>query len=66
MTITQESSAAMADQAQAVIEAAKKTVDDLDMETVCDMSEVEMAAMIGRLTATLGMLIAAVEQPSAS
>jgi len=56
----------MADQAQAVIEAAKKTVDDLDMETVCDMSEVEMAAVIGRLTATLSMLIAAVGQPSTS
>lgn len=58
--ITQENGVTTAGQAQAVIGAAKKSMSDFDMETVCDMNEVEMAAAIGRLVATLGMLIAAV------
>jgi hypothetical protein len=53
---------------QAVIDMVKEAVDICDLKVLSDMSlsdmtEVEMAAAIGRLTATLGMLIAAVDQP---
>lgn len=46
---------------QAAIDKAKKTMDSYDLTEVNDLNEVEMAAAIGRLTATLGMLIATVE-----
>lgn len=49
---------------KAVISMARQTVDTYDPEMVSGMDETEMAQAIGRLAATLGMLIATVEQPA--
>jgi hypothetical protein len=54
---------AMNGQTQALVEAARQMVRGYDPSDVPSMDEVEMATAIGRLTATLTMLIAAVGQP---
>jgi hypothetical protein len=48
---------------QAMIDTAKEAVGTYDQEMLSGMSEAEMAEAIGRLAGTLGMLIAAVDQP---
>lgn len=50
----------MAAPVHAVVGAARETEAAYREIEICDMNEIEMAAAIGRLMATLGMLIAAV------